>query len=104
MEQLPRQQYTKEFREQAVQLVLAQQVPIAEAARLPEHVRQNAEELGGASPARPARHAGGEPTTRDGAGGGAVPTHTRACRSTDGARHLKKSPAYVAKAQLPGTR
>ncbi len=33
MEQVPRQQYTKEFREQAVQLVLAQQVPIAEAAR-----------------------------------------------------------------------
>ena len=33
MESLPRQQYTKKFREQAVQLVLAQQVPIAEAAR-----------------------------------------------------------------------
>ena len=33
MEQVPRQQYTKEFREQAVQLVLEQQVPIAEAAR-----------------------------------------------------------------------
>jgi transposase len=33
MEQLPRQQYTKELQEQAVQLVLAQQVPIAEAAR-----------------------------------------------------------------------
>lgn len=33
MGSLPRQQYTKEFREQAVQLVLAQQVPIAEAAR-----------------------------------------------------------------------
>jgi transposase len=31
MERVPRQQYTKEFREQAVQLVLAQQVPIAEA-------------------------------------------------------------------------
>lgn len=29
----------------------------------PEHVKQNAEELGGASPARPARHAGGDPTT-----------------------------------------
>jgi len=33
MEQVPRQQYTKEFREQAVQLVLAQQVTIPEAAR-----------------------------------------------------------------------
>ena len=33
MEHVPRQQYTKEFREQAVQLVLEQQVPIAEAAR-----------------------------------------------------------------------
>ncbi len=33
MEQVPRQQYTKEFREQAVRLVLEQQVPIPEAAR-----------------------------------------------------------------------
>jgi transposase len=33
MERVPRQQYTKEFREQAVQLVLAQQVTIPEAAR-----------------------------------------------------------------------
>lgn len=33
MEHVPRQQYTKEFREHAVQLVLAQQVPITEAAR-----------------------------------------------------------------------
>jgi transposase-like protein len=33
MEHVPRQQYTKEFREQAVQLVLEQQVPIAETAR-----------------------------------------------------------------------
>ncbi len=30
MEHVPRQQYTKEFREQAVRLILAQQVPIAE--------------------------------------------------------------------------
>ena len=33
MEQLPRQQYTKEFREQAVLLILEQQVTIPEAAR-----------------------------------------------------------------------
>ncbi|NGZ95490.1 MAG: hypothetical protein CV089_05045 [Nitrospira sp. WS110] len=33
MEQLPRQQYTKEFREQAVRLALEQQVTIPEAAR-----------------------------------------------------------------------
>jgi transposase len=33
MEQLPRQQYTKEFREQAVQLVLEQKLTIPEAAR-----------------------------------------------------------------------
>lgn len=33
MEHVPRQQYTKEFREQAVRLVLEQQVPIPEAAR-----------------------------------------------------------------------
>jgi transposase-like protein len=32
MEQVPRQQYTKEFREQAVRLVLEQQVTIPEAA------------------------------------------------------------------------
>jgi len=33
MERVPRQQYTKEFREQAVQLVLEQKLPIPEAAR-----------------------------------------------------------------------
>jgi transposase len=33
MEQVPRQQDTKEFREQAVRLVLAQQVTMPEAAR-----------------------------------------------------------------------
>lgn len=33
MERVPRQQYTREFREQAVQLVLEQQVTIPEAAR-----------------------------------------------------------------------
>ena len=33
MEHVPRQQYTKEFREQAVRLVLEQQVTIPEAAR-----------------------------------------------------------------------
>jgi transposase-like protein len=33
MEQIPRQQYTKEFREQAVRLVLERQVTILEAAR-----------------------------------------------------------------------
>ncbi len=32
MEQVPRQQYTKEFREQAVRLVLEQQVTIPEGA------------------------------------------------------------------------
>jgi transposase len=33
MERVPRQQYTREFREQAVQLVLEQKLPIQEAAR-----------------------------------------------------------------------
>ena len=33
MEQVPQQQYTKEFREQAVRLVLEQQVTIPEAGR-----------------------------------------------------------------------
>ncbi len=33
MERVPRQQYTKEFREQAVELVQEQQVTIPEAAR-----------------------------------------------------------------------
>jgi len=35
MEHVPRQQYTKEFREQAVQLVLEQQLTIPEAASVP---------------------------------------------------------------------
>ncbi|MBI5672981.1 MAG: hypothetical protein HZC50_06965 [Nitrospirae bacterium] len=33
MEQVPRQQYTKEFQEQAVQLVLEQQLTLPEAVR-----------------------------------------------------------------------
>ena len=100
MEQVPRQQYTKEFREQAVRLVLEQQVTIPEAVRRTEHVGQDARALGESSPAGPARRAGGAPTARD----GAVPAQTRARRSADGARHLKKTTAYFARTQLPGTR
>lgn len=57
----------------------------------PHPVRPDPRALGVSSPAGPARHAGGEPTARDGSGSGAVPAPTRSCGSTDGARQLKKS-------------
>jgi len=104
MERVPRQQYTTEFREQAVRLVLEQKLPILEAARRLSMSGNTLKNLGGASPARPACDSGREPTTRDRAGSGVVPAHTRSCRSADGAGHFKKTTAYVAKAQLPGTR
>ena len=44
----PTTEDTKEFWEQAVQLVLEQKLTIPKAAPAPEHVRQHAQELGGA--------------------------------------------------------
>ena len=104
MEQVPRQQYTKEFREQAVQLVLAQQVPIAEAARrlsmsgktlknwVGQARRGQLATLGASR--RPVRELEAELSrlTRDLA-------EARMERDI-----LKKAIAYFAKAQLPGTR
>jgi transposase len=104
MEHLPRQQYTKEFREQAVQLVLAQQVTIPEAARrlsmsgktLKNWVGQARRGLlatVGAS-RRPVTELEAE--------------LSRLKRELAEARMerdiLKKATAYFAKAQLPGTR
>ncbi|MDF0664469.1 MAG: hypothetical protein P0119_00175 [Nitrospira sp.] len=76
MERVPRQQYTKEFREQAVQLVLAQRLTIPEAARrLSMSGRTLA--LGVSRSAGPACDAGREPTARDGTGGRGVSAHAR---------------------------
>ncbi len=104
MEHIPRQQYTKEFREQAVQLVLGQQVTIAEAARRLSmagktlknwvgRARRGQLAMLGAS-RRPATELEAE--------------LSRLKRELAEARMerdiLKNATAYFAKAQLPGTR
>jgi len=104
MEQLPRQQYTKEFREQAVQLVLAQQVPIAEAARRLSMSGKTLKNWVG-------RDRRGQLATL---GENRRPVTeleaelSRLKRDLAEARMerdiLKKATAYFAKAQLPGTR
>ena len=104
MEQVPRQQYTKEFREQAVRLVLEQQVTIPEAARclsmsgktLKRWVgRARQGQLGTLGENR-------RPVTELEA------ELSRLKRELAEARMerdiLKKATAYFAKAQLPGTR
>jgi transposase-like protein len=63
MEQVPRQQYTKEFREQAVRLVLEQQVTIPEAARRLAMSGRTLERWVGRARQGQLTHAGGEPTT-----------------------------------------
>mgnify|MGYP001581588041 CR=1 FL=1 len=104
MERVPRQQYTTEFREQAVQLVLEQQVTIPEAARrltmsgntLKNWVgRARRGQLATLGESR-------RPVTELEA------EVSRLKRDLAEARMerdiLKKAPAYVAKAQRPGTR
>jgi transposase len=94
MEQVPRQQYTKEFREQAVRLVLEQQVTIPEAARRLAMSGRTLERW--VSRARQ-----GQLTTLEA-------ELSRLKRDLAEARMerdiLKKATAYFAKAQLPGTR
>ena len=104
MEQVPRQQYTKEFREQAVRLVLEQQVTIPEAARRLSMSGKTLKNWVGR-----ARHgqfatvgASRRPVTELEA------ELSRLKRDLAEARMerdiLKKATAYFAKAQLPGTR
>ena len=103
MEQLPRQQYTKEFREQAVQLVLEQKLTIPEAARrltmsgktLERWVcRSRQGQLALGESRRPVTDLEAE--------------LSRLNRDLAEARMerdiLKKATAYFAKSQLPGTR
>ena len=104
MEQVPRQQYTKEFREQAVRLVLEQQVTISEAARrltmsgrtLERWVcraRQGQLAMLGES-RRPVTELEAERSR----------LKRKLAEAWMGRDILKKATAYVAKAQLPGTR
>ena len=104
MEQVLRQQYTKEFREQAVRLVLEQQVTIPEAARRLSMSGKTLKNWVGrarrgqlATPGETRR-----PVTELEA------ELSRLTRDLADARMecdiLKKSTAYFAKAQLPGTR
>ncbi len=76
MEQVPRQQYTKEFREQAVRLVLAQQVTIPEAARRLTMSGRTLERWVGRARQGRLTTLGGEPLARDRTGGRVVPTQT----------------------------
>ena len=79
MEHLPRQPYTKEFREQAVRLVLAQQVTIPEAARRLSLSGRTLERWVGRARQGQLTTLGGEPTARDGAGGRGVSAQTGSC-------------------------
>jgi transposase len=104
MEQVPRQQYTTEFREQAVRLVLEQQVTIPEAARRLAMSGRTLERW-------VCRARQGQLTTL---GASRRPVTeleaelSRLNRDLAEARMerdiLKKATAYFAKAQLPGTR
>ncbi len=104
MEQVPRQQYTKEFRAQAVQLVLEQKVTIPEAARRLSMAGRTLERW--VCQARQGR------LTTLGESRRTVTELeaelSRLKRELAEARMerdiLKKATAYVAKAQLPGTR
>ncbi|HWF61620.1 MAG TPA: transposase [Nitrospira sp.] len=103
MERLPRQQYTKEFREQAVRLVLDQELTIPETAK-----RLAMSEKTLANWMFRARHgqlAGLGETRRPVTDREAEVSRLK--RELAEARMerdiLKKAPAYVAKAQLPDT-
>ena len=104
MERIPRQQYTKEFREQVVRLVMEQQVTIPEAAR---HLTMSGRTL-----ERWVGHARQGQLTPQGESRRPVTELeaelSRLKRDLAEARMerdiLKKATAYFAKAQLPGTR
>ena len=100
MEQLPRQQYTKEFREQAVQLVLEQKLTIPEAARRLTMSGKTLERW--VCRARQGQLATLGESRRP------VTELSRLTRDLAEARMerdiFKKATAYFAKAQLPGTR
>jgi transposase len=104
MERLPRQKYTKEFREQAVRLVLEQELTTPEAARrlaISDKTLAN-----WVFRARHGRLAGLNETRRPVTELEAeVSRLKRELAEARMERDLfKKAPAYVAKAQLPGTR
>jgi transposase-like protein len=85
MERIPRQKYTKEFREQAVRLVLEQDLTTPEAARRLAMSDKTLCKLGVSSSAWPARDTGREPTARDGVGGRGLSAEARTRRGADGA-------------------
>lgn len=103
MERLPRQKYTKEFREQAVRLVLEQALTIPEAAR-----RLSMSDKTLSNWIFKARH--GQLASVDGTRTPVTDLEaevSRLKRDLAEARMerdiLKKATAYFAKAQLPGT-
>jgi len=104
MERVPRQQYTTEFREQAVQLVLDQKLPIPEAARRLTMSGKTLKNWVGRARRGQLATLGESrrPVTELEA------EWSRLKRDLAEARMerdiLKKATAYFAKAQLPGTR
>ncbi len=104
MERVPRQQYTTEFREQAVQLVLDQKLPIPEAARRLTMSGKTLKNWVGRARRGQLATLGESrrPVTELEA------ELSRLKRDLAEARMerdiLKKATAYFAKAQLPGTR
>ncbi len=104
MERVPRQQYTTEFREQAVQLVLVQKLPILEAARRLSMSGKTLKNWVGRARRGQLATLGESrrPVTELEA------ELSRLKRDLAEARMerdiLKKATAYFAKAQLPGTR
>ena len=104
MEHVPRQQYTKEFREQAVQLVLEQKLTIPEATRrltMSGNTLKNW--VGRARRGQLATLGASRRSVTD-----QEAELSRLTRDLAEARMerdiLKKATAYVAKAQRPGTR
>ena len=104
METLPRQKYTKEFREQAVRLVIEQELTIPEAAR---RLSMSGQTLSNwVFKARHGQLAGMDANRRPVTDLEAE--NSKLKRDLAEARMerdiLKKATAYFAKAQLPGTR
>ncbi len=104
MERVPQQQYTKEFREQAVQLILAQKLTIPEAARrltMPSKTLKNW--VGRARRGQLATLGENRrPVTELEAELSCLKHELAEARMERDI--LKKATAYFAKAQLPGTR
>ena len=104
MNKLPKQVYTKEFRGNAVKLVVEERLKVPEAAR---RLSMSAKTLANwVHWARSGKleEVGVEPQAGDGGRSRANPFAAGIGGSEDGARYIKKATAYFAKESLRGTR